>query len=131
LGHPPPLEGRREGRREEARWKLVIQRPVGAEQAAAAASLTNTQLAHKAAAGVHAGIIAEERVACARPGIAGGRSYSVSHSKASAWLPVLDLLYGYFGIDDTDDPPRRREKVRATLAALDPTLRDTLPHLFA
>jgi hypothetical protein len=55
----------------------------------------------------------------------------VSHSKASAWLPVLDLLYGYFGIDDTDDPPRRREKVRATLAALDPTLRDTLPHLFA
>ena len=55
----------------------------------------------------------------------------MSHSKASAWLPVLDLLYGYFGIDDTDDPPRRREKVRATLAALDPTLRDTLPHLFA
>jgi hypothetical protein len=45
----------------------------------------------------------------------------VSHSKASAWLPVLDLLYGYFGIDDTDDPPRRREKVRATLAALDTT----------
>jgi len=52
----------------------------------------------------------------------------VWHSKASAWLSVLDLL---FGIDDADDPPRRREKVRATLAALDPTLSDTLPHLFA
>jgi hypothetical protein len=55
----------------------------------------------------------------------------VSHTKASAWLPMLDLLYGYFGTDDADDPPRRREKVRATLAALDPALRDTLPNLFA
>jgi class 3 adenylate cyclase/predicted ATPase len=58
-------------------------------------------------------------------------AYSVSHGKASAWLPVLDLLYRYFGIDDADDPARRREKVRATLIALDPTLRDTLPYLFA
>ena len=25
-------------------------------------------------------------------------AYSVSHGKASAWLPVLELLRGYFGI---------------------------------
>jgi class 3 adenylate cyclase/predicted ATPase len=56
-------------------------------------------------------------------------AYSVSHGKASAWLPVLELLRGYFGIQDTDDPLTRREKVRATLAALDPALSEVLPYL--
>jgi class 3 adenylate cyclase len=31
-------------------------------------------------------------------------AYSVSHGKASAWLPVLELMHGYFGIQQTDDP---------------------------
>jgi class 3 adenylate cyclase len=47
-------------------------------------------------------------------------AYSVSHGKASAWLPVLELLRGYFRIQDEDDPATRRDKVRAVLAALDP-----------
>jgi class 3 adenylate cyclase len=58
-------------------------------------------------------------------------AYSVSHGKASAWLPVLELLRGYFGIGDADDAAARREKVRAAIAALDPALGDTLPYLFA
>ena len=57
-------------------------------------------------------------------------AYSVSHGKASAWLPVLELLRNYFGIADADDAAARREKVRAALAALDPALQDTLPYLF-
>ena len=56
-------------------------------------------------------------------------AYSVSHGKASAWLPVLELLRGYFCIQDADEPPTRREKVRTTLSALDPALSDTLPYL--
>ena len=52
---------------------------------------------------------------------------SVSHGKASAWLPVLELLRGYFCIQDADEPPTRREKVRTS--ALDPALSDTLPYL--
>ena len=56
-------------------------------------------------------------------------AYSVSHGKASAWLPVLELLRAYFGIQDADDPLTRREKVRATLAALDPALSEVLPYL--
>ncbi len=52
-------------------------------------------------------------------------AYSVSHGKASAWLPVLELLRGYFGIADADDAASRREKVRAVLTALDPALDDT------
>ena len=58
-------------------------------------------------------------------------AYSVSHGKASAWLPVLELLRGYFGIQDVDDSDTRREKVRAALDGLNPALQDTLPYLFA
>ena len=57
-------------------------------------------------------------------------AYSVSHGKASAWLPVLELLRKYFGLADADDAAMRREKVRATLVALEPTLSDALPYLF-
>jgi predicted ATPase len=57
-------------------------------------------------------------------------AYSVSHGKASAWLPLLELLRGYFGVEDTDDAASRRAKVRNALAALDPALDDTLQYLF-
>jgi tetratricopeptide (TPR) repeat protein len=57
-------------------------------------------------------------------------AYSVSHGKISAWLPVLELLHGYFGVTEADDAAWRRNKVRAALAALDPALEDTLPYLF-
>ena len=57
-------------------------------------------------------------------------AYSVSHGKASAWLPVLELLRKSFGIADADDAATRREKVRAVLAALDPALNDAAPYLF-
>ena len=58
-------------------------------------------------------------------------AYSVSHGKASAWLPVLELLRDYFRIQDADDAASRRGKVRDRLTALDPALEDTLPYLYA
>ena len=57
-------------------------------------------------------------------------AYSVSHGKASAWLPVLELLRNYFGLNDADDGAARRAKIAAVLAALDPALADVLPYLF-
>jgi class 3 adenylate cyclase/ribosomal protein L40E len=54
---------------------------------------------------------------------------SVSHGKASGWLPVLELLGSYFGIQDSDSAAMRREKVGAALAAFDPALSDLLPCL--
>src|SRR6266851_47903 len=57
-------------------------------------------------------------------------AYSVSHGKASAYLPVLELLYRYFGIEDADDKAARRAKIEARLGALDPALNDTLPLLY-
>jgi hypothetical protein len=38
-------------------------------------------------------------------------TFSVSHGKASAYLPVIDLLRNYFRIASEDDERTRREKV--------------------
>jgi class 3 adenylate cyclase len=56
---------------------------------------------------------------------------SISHGKASAYLPVLDLLHGYFKIASGDDERTRREKVNGKVVTLDRTLEDTLPYLFS
>jgi class 3 adenylate cyclase/tetratricopeptide (TPR) repeat protein len=56
---------------------------------------------------------------------------SVSHGKATAYLPLIELLHDYFGIDSRDEPRRRREKVAGKVAMLDRSLEDTLPLLFA
>ena len=58
-------------------------------------------------------------------------AYSVSHGKASAWLPVLELLKSYFEIADEDDDSRRSEKVEAKMRGLDPALADTLPYILS
>jgi class 3 adenylate cyclase len=56
---------------------------------------------------------------------------SVSHDKASAYLPLIDLLHTYFGIEARDDGRKRREKVTGRVVALDRSLEDTLPYLLA
>ena len=58
-------------------------------------------------------------------------AYSVSHGKASAWLPVIELLKSYFEIADEDDDSRRSEKVEAKARGLDPALADTLPYILS
>jgi class 3 adenylate cyclase/predicted ATPase len=58
-------------------------------------------------------------------------TFSVSHGKASAYLPIIELLHGYFGIAAGDDSRKRREKIAGKIAILDRTLEDTLPYLFA
>jgi class 3 adenylate cyclase len=58
-------------------------------------------------------------------------TFSVSHGKASAYLPVLDLLHGYFKIAGEDDQRTRREKVAGKITVLDRSLEDALPYLFS
>jgi class 3 adenylate cyclase/predicted ATPase len=58
-------------------------------------------------------------------------AYSVSHGKATAYLPVIELLKTYFRIEQADDERTRREKVNGKVLTLDRTLEDTLPYLFA
>jgi predicted ATPase len=57
--------------------------------------------------------------------------FSISHGKASAYLPVLDLLHGYFKIVGEDDARARRAKVTGNVLTLGRSLEDTLPYLFS
>src|SRR5581483_6746340 len=56
-------------------------------------------------------------------------SSSVSYGKASAYLPVADLLRGYFQIEPTDDARKIREKVTGKLLSLDRALEAALAPL--
>ena len=59
-------------------------------------------------------------------------AFSVSHGKASAYLPVIDLLHNYFEIADEDDErnaPREGRRARCSLSTA--ALEDTLPYLFS
>jgi class 3 adenylate cyclase/tetratricopeptide (TPR) repeat protein len=58
-------------------------------------------------------------------------SHSVSYGKATAYLPVLDLLKSYFQIDPQDNARRQREKVTGKLLTLDRVLEPMLPALLA
>jgi predicted ATPase len=57
-------------------------------------------------------------------------AFSISHGKASAYLPVLELLHDYFHIAAPDDSRTRREKVTGRVLALDRSLEDALSYLF-
>ena len=58
-------------------------------------------------------------------------SASVSYGKATSYFPVIDLLKGYFKIQDRDDLREIREKVTGKLLTLDRALEPALPALLA
>jgi tetratricopeptide (TPR) repeat protein len=58
-------------------------------------------------------------------------SSSVSYGKATPYLPVIDLLKAYFGIEVHDDARKRREKVTGKLLTLERALEPTLPAFLA
>jgi class 3 adenylate cyclase/predicted ATPase len=58
-------------------------------------------------------------------------TFSVSHSKAFPYLPLIEMLKHYFAITPQDDERTRREKVGGKVLMLDRHLEDTLPSFFA
>ena len=56
---------------------------------------------------------------------------SVSYGKATSYLPVIDLLKGYFKIGDRDDHREMRAKVLGRVLGLDRALDPLLPPLLA
>ena len=58
-------------------------------------------------------------------------SSSVSYGKATAYLPVCDLLKAYCHIEDRDDLRTVRAKVTGQLLTLDDALQDTVPAVLA
>ncbi|WP_432470141.1 adenylate/guanylate cyclase domain-containing protein [Amphritea sp. HPY] len=57
-------------------------------------------------------------------------TFSVSHGKAFAYLPLIELMKAYLQISPQDDDRRRREKVTGKVLTLDRSLEDGLPYLF-
>ena len=58
-------------------------------------------------------------------------AFSISHGKASAYLPVIELLREYFDITSDDDERKRRELILGKVLGLDRALEDTLPYLYS
>ncbi len=58
-------------------------------------------------------------------------SVSVSYGKATSYLPVIELLKGYFKISDRDDVRQIREKITGKVFTLDRALEPALPALLA
>ncbi len=56
-------------------------------------------------------------------------SSSVSYGKATAFLPIIDLLRAYFQIEAGDEERKIREKVTGKLLSLDRALEPSLPAL--
>ena len=58
-------------------------------------------------------------------------SASVSYGKATTYLPVIELLRGYFQIEPRDDTRKIREKVTGKLLSLDRALELIAPPMFS
>ena len=57
-------------------------------------------------------------------------AFSVSHGKASLYLPLIELLKNYFQIEPHDDERKRQEKITGRVLTLDRSLENSLPYLF-
>jgi predicted ATPase/class 3 adenylate cyclase len=87
-------------------------------------------VAAMAEAGVGKSRLLFEFKAVSQSGWAVLEAFSVSHGKASAFLPVIDLLYSYLEISSEDDARKRREKINGKVLTLDRSLEDTLRYLY-
>jgi class 3 adenylate cyclase/predicted ATPase len=57
-------------------------------------------------------------------------AFAVSYGRVYPYLPLIDLLNGYFGIVREDAEPQRRDKVIDKVLALDRSLEESLPYLY-
>jgi class 3 adenylate cyclase/tetratricopeptide (TPR) repeat protein len=59
------------------------------------------------------------------------QSAAVSYGKGTPYLPVIELLRGYFAIESRDTPHKIRDKVTAKVLKFSPSLASALPALLA
>ncbi len=67
---------------------------------------------------------------CRAQGIDVYEAQAQAHGQAIPFLPVLQMLRGYFGIEDRDSDRVAREKIAGRLLLLDPGFSDDLPLIF-
>ncbi|WP_336620898.1 hypothetical protein [Cupriavidus consociatus] len=56
-------------------------------------------------------------------------TFSVSHGKSFAYLPLIELVKNYFRIQNQDDERQRHEKVAGRMLILGRTIDDVLPSM--
>jgi class 3 adenylate cyclase/tetratricopeptide (TPR) repeat protein len=67
---------------------------------------------------------------CRAEGLEVYETQAQAHGTAIPFLPVLQMMRGYFGIEDTDSERVAREKIAGRLLLLDPDFSDDLPLVF-
>ena len=67
---------------------------------------------------------------CRTRGVEVYEAQAQAHGEAIPFLPVLQMLRGYFGIEDRDPERVAREKIAGRLLLLDPDFADDLPLVF-
>jgi len=67
---------------------------------------------------------------CRATGMAVYEAHCPAHGKTVPYLPVLELLRGYFGIEDRDTDGVAREKIAGRLLLLEAAFQETLPLVF-
>ncbi len=67
---------------------------------------------------------------CRAAGIDVYETQAQAHGTAIPFLPILQMMRGYFGIDDRDSERVAREKIAGRLLLLDPDFSDDLPLVF-
>jgi len=67
---------------------------------------------------------------CRRRGIRVREAHCPAHGKSLPYVPILQLLRAYFGIDERDGPPEARRKIAGALLLLDEAFRESLPLVF-
>jgi len=107
-----------------------------AEMAVLEAALARTMDGHGHALGVVADAgVGKSRLCyefiqrCRARGIAVHEAHCVTHGRMIPFLPILEMLRGYFGVTEQDGAEETRRKVAGTLLLLDPSLTEDLPLL--
>src|SRR5581483_522360 len=67
---------------------------------------------------------------CRAQGIEVYEAQAQAHGTAIPFLPILQMMRGYFGIEDRDSERVAREKIAGRLLLLDPDFTDDLPLVF-
>src|SRR5207247_52501 len=67
---------------------------------------------------------------CRGQGIAVWEAHGLAHAQSVPFLPVLQFLRDYFGIEEDDDDSIAREKIAGRMLLLDEAFREALPRLF-
>jgi class 3 adenylate cyclase len=63
-------------------------------------------------------------------GVEVNEAHALAHARSVPFLPVFEIMRGYFGIGETDDDQVARQKVAGRMLLLDPGLTEALPLVF-